>query len=98
MPAGAEFTLRANTPLRTPTTIPLNPAPIRMPASPGRAAGGNHAVAPSRIPRIAPTTIPATGLFIARSSTLYSVPLKNPLATEEKNQRELYHEIGCQQK
>src|SRR6266568_4587420 len=68
IPAAFDCTLRANTPLRTPTTIPLKQEPIRMEAIMGRAAGVNQAVAPSTIPRTAPAAIPITGLFIVSPS------------------------------
>src|SRR5437667_5015641 len=41
--------------------------PIRMPTIPARAAGVNHAVAPSSAPSTSPTRIPITTLFMNRS-------------------------------
>src|SRR4029077_18161523 len=64
MTSGSEFTLRANTPIIIPAIMPFMVDPITMPTMPLRTAGVNHAVRPSRAPRIPPNIIPSTILFV----------------------------------
>src|SRR5712691_7118596 len=109
IPAAFDCTLRSNTPLRTPTTIPLTHEPIRMEAIMGRAAGVNQAVAPSMIPRTAPAAIPITGLFIVSPSMPYyawgRISLRGaaekvrdrPGGPSYEEQRQFDHQVGGQE-
>src|SRR6267142_5683580 len=86
-----------------PAISPLNVDPSTIPRICGLAAGVNHAVNPSKIPRIPPKIRPSSALCIVLlrrgkpAPLFYSTRAANSLARPEKNQQSSSHEVRQQQ-
>src|SRR5262249_45103396 len=63
-----------------------------MPKRNGLAAGVNHALRPSKIPRNAPNNNPKTGLFICLLPGFYYDSARFPLTPEEEKKRSPHHQ------
>src|SRR5580658_3971822 len=102
-PRPRECTLRANMPIKTPASSPLNVEPSTMPISCGRTAGVNHEVSPSKIPRMPPKISPYVTLFIQflpsacifQPSPFYYPRIGIPLTPKPENQQRAQRKV-CQ--
>src|SRR6266567_1354311 len=99
IPHLVDCTRRANQPLSSPTTIPFRLDPTMIPASRLRAAGVNHAVAPSRAPNTSPKISPIQILFIdiPAPSASYSATAAIPLRAAQKKQKKSHRCVGREQ-
>src|SRR5947199_2867430 len=93
IPHPTDCTRRANHPAAAPAIIPLMQEPIMMPISALRTAGVNHAVAPSRMPRIPPTRSPITILFISFLRWFSSTSRRNPLTAEPQKDNQAHDDV-----
>src|SRR5215468_732184 len=89
--------------MSTPAISPFTVDPITIPRISGLAAGVNHALKPSKTPRIPPSISPSSALCIVLSPAgrpalfFYSTDVRNPLARPEENQQGPGNDISQQQ-
>src|SRR5690349_13801428 len=102
MPAKSEFTFREKYPISTPAISPLKVDPITMVNICERTAGVNHAVSPSKIPRMPPTTNPNTTLFMLppcgiSALSFYSTSGRNRLLPLPQDEQRSHNQV-CEDK
>src|SRR5262245_11530723 len=98
IPSGTDCTLLAKYPAHNPATSPLRVEPITIPNRNGRAAGVNHAVRPSKMPRNAPSNNPSTGLFIFLPPGFYYDSTRFSLTAHKEKQPNPHNQIRHNQR